>query len=226
MDPRGCRSPDGRSRLRARGMFYDDGRLVLTNIVSAPKSEPVASQGPVAAQPEKKIPEGAKKVLRSEIEAERQKKLAERFAITIEPLSTKPDKETYRVEKQVRMRIHRICHKCNTAFGGSKICANCQHPRCTKCPRFPTKKAEGKGKSKEGAAGTGDIIEPDTWWGLKDEVPLTKPNPKPHGQPLVRKAPRQRVRRTCCKCTTLYATGSSVCANCHHGRCADCPRDP
>ncbi|KAE9371698.1 hypothetical protein N431DRAFT_492017 [Stipitochalara longipes BDJ] len=188
---------------------------------SEPKPEPVA-----AAEPAAQAPDGGKKVMRSEIEAERNKKLAERFAITIEPLSTKADKEVHRIEKPVRMRIHRICHKCNTTYGGSKVCIGCGHARCTKCPRFPVKKPEGKGKATEAAAPKGDIIEADSWFGLKEEVPLTMPNPKPNGQPLVRKAPRQRVRRTCCKCETLYATGSKTCANCEHGRCTDCPRDP
>lgn len=163
--------------------------------------------------------------MRSEIEAERNKKLAERFAITIEPLSDKPDREAFRVEKPVRMRIHRICHKCQTTFGGSKECVNCGHARCTKCPRFPIKKAGGKGKAKEDTPKK-DAIEADTWYGLQKEVLLTMPNPKASGQPLVRKAPRQRVRRTCCKCNSLYTTGSKTCANCQHGRCTDCPRDP
>jgi hypothetical protein len=212
--------------------MFDGLHLLYANIFSATKPEPVttepvaAAPAAAAAEPEKKIPEGATKMMRSEIEAERQKKLAERFAIDIEPLSTtKPDRVTYRVEKPVRMRIHRICHKCNTTFGGSKICANCEHPRCTKCPRFPAKKPEGKGKSKEDAPRK-DIIEPDSWWGLKEEVELTMPNPKANGQPLVRKAPRQRIRRTCCKCSTLFATGGKTCSDCEHSRCADCPRDP
>lgn len=205
------------------------GRSKSVSGPSKPDPEPAAATttAPVAAAPETKVPEGAVKVMRSEIEAERNKKLAERFAITIEPLTTsKPDKETYRIEKPVRMRIHRICHKCNTTYGGSKTCVECGHPRCTKCPRYPAKKPDGKGKSKEAAVPKGDVIEADTWYGLKEEIPLTMPNPKPGGQPLVLKAPRQRVRRTCCKCETMYMTGSKTCASCHHSRCTNCPRDP
>jgi hypothetical protein len=202
MDPRDCHSPADRSLSLVQGMS-DDHNITSANTFSEPKPEPVAAESTT------KAPEGAKRVMRSEIEAERNKKLAERFAITVEPLSVKPDKEAYRIEKPVRMRIHRICHKCNTTYGGSKICVECGHPRCTKCPRFPVKKPEGKDKSKEEAAAPkGDIIEPDSWFGLKEDVPLTMPNPKPDGQPLVRKAPRQRVRRTCCKCKTLYLTGT------------------
>jgi hypothetical protein len=201
--------------------MYHGRHPISANTSSEPKLEPV-----VAAEPAATVPEGTKKVMRSEIEAERNKKLAERFAITIEPLSTKEDKEVHRIEKPVRMRIHRICHKCNTTYGGSKICVECGHPRCTKCPRFPVKKPEGKGKAKEAVVPKGDIIEADSWFRLKEDPPLTMPNPKPNGQPLVRKAPRQRVRRTCCKCNTLYATGTKTCVSCEHSRCTDCPRDP
>lgn len=200
------------------------GRSKAVSGPSEPKPAPVVVAAP---EPETKIPEGAQKIMRSEIEAERARKLAERFAITIEPWPvSKPDKEAYRIEKPVRMRIHRTCHKCNTTFGANKICVNCQHTRCTKCPRFPVKKPEGKGKSKPVAPPKEGYIEPDTWYGMRQEVPLTKPNPKPNGQPLVRKAPRQRVRRTCCKCSTIFVTASKICANCEHARCTDCPRDP
>jgi hypothetical protein len=210
--------------------MYEDLGHTFANVSSEPKTEPVVAAEPVPAEPEKRIPEGATKVLRSDIEADRQKKLAERFAIDIEPLSiktSKPDKEAYRIEKPVRMRIHRTCHRCQTTFGGNKNCANCEHLRCSKCPRYPAKKSEGKGKTKEADNPKKDIIEPDTWWGLKQKDPeLTRPNPKENGQPLVRKPPRQRVRRTCCKCKLLYVTGAKTCTGCEHGRCADCPRDP
>jgi hypothetical protein len=225
----------GRSKSMSGPRYVLRPLHVSANTSSKPDPEPATATttAPVAAAPdemkvaETKVPEGAVKVMRSEIEAERNKKLAERFAINIEPLTTnKPDRETYRIEKPVRMRIHRICHKCNTTYGGSKVCVECGHPRCTKCPRFPVKKPEGKGKSTEAAVPKGDIIEADTWYGMKEDIPLTMPNPKPGGQPLVRKAPRQRVRRTCCRCETLYTTGARTCASCQHSRCTDCPRDP
>lgn len=145
------------------------------------------------------------------------------------------------------MRIHRVCHKCNTTFGNNKVCPSCQHTRCKTCPRYPVKKtpeqkekkekeaaaaaaAEGKENvvpGKVGIEGYG-IIEPDTYYGLRETILLTKPNPKTGGQPLVRKKPMQRVRRTCHECETLFAPGSKICSKegCGHIRCADCPRDP
>jgi len=46
------------------------------------------------------------------------------------------------------------------------------------------------------------------------------------GQPLVRKKPMQRVRRTCHECATLFPGSVKVCPKCEHIRCTDCPRDP
>ncbi|TGO75341.1 hypothetical protein BELL_0219g00060 [Botrytis elliptica] len=89
------------------------------------------------------------KVSRAEINAERARKLAERFQLQIEPhewQSLTGEKDVWRIEKPIRMRIHRTCHKCDTTYGANKICTNCEHPRCTKCPRYPLKKKD-KGKT-------------------------------------------------------------------------------
>lgn len=165
--------------------------------------------------------------MRSQIAAERARKLGERFALTIEPLAIDQDKEAFRIEKPIRMRIHRSCHKCDTTFGGNKVCTTCEHVRCKACPKYPVKNAEGKGKGKEIAAViVPGGIEVDTYYGLREHLMLTKPNPRAGGQPLVRKKPKQRVRRNCHKCSTLFAPGAKICTGCEHVRCADCPRDP
>lgn len=172
------------------------------------------------------IPVGThRKMMRSEIEAERAKKLAERFALYIEPLSPVPDKETTRIEKPVRMRIHRTCHICSTTYGGNKTCVKCEHVRCKSCPRYPVKKTEKKEKA---LAPTTHIvtIEPDTYWGLREPILLTRPSGKPGAQPLVRKRPKQRVRRNCHECHGLFPSGTKICPGCDHVRCVECPRDP
>ena len=162
-----------------------------------------------------------KRVLRSEIEAERARRLAERFKIQIQPRDWGyEDKEAFRIEKPIRMRIHRSCHKCGTTYGSNKMCMKCEHVRCTKCPRYPTKKE--KGKSKERPTG---YIEPDYGYMLAMEKPLTKPS-RTGGQPLVRKMPMQRVRRTCHLCSVQFLQGNKACPKCSHLRCADCPREP
>jgi len=49
-----------------------------------------------------------------------------------------------RVHKEIRMRVHRQCHKCNTSYGADPKCLSCGHRRCKQCPRFPSKKDKGK----------------------------------------------------------------------------------
>ncbi|RKF64323.1 hypothetical protein GcC1_132011 [Golovinomyces cichoracearum] len=45
-----------------------------------------------------------------------------------------------RVEKPIRVRILRFCHKCNTTFGRDKQCTVCQHLVCKQCARHPSEK--------------------------------------------------------------------------------------
>ncbi|THV49844.1 hypothetical protein BGAL_0176g00030 [Botrytis galanthina] len=167
------------------------------------------------------------KVSRAEINAERARKLAERFQLQIEPhewQSLTGEKDVWRIEKPIRMRIHRTCHKCDTTYGANKICTNCEHPRCTKCPRYPLKK---KDKGKTAVANTGPTkVEVDREWKKSEKLIMTLPSQKVGGQPLVRKKPTQRVRRTCHECSTLFTAGNKICTTCSHTRCADCPRNP
>jgi hypothetical protein len=46
------------------------------------------------------------------------------------------------------------------------------------------------------------------------------------GQDVIYKAIRQRVRRTCHQCQTLFPGTSTVCESCGHIRCRSCPREP
>lgn len=187
------------------------------------KPAPVVEPAPEEAEAPKVDGPQPKRILRSQIDSERAQKLAERFKVSLEPLPAGPEKEAFRVEKPIRMRIHRTCHVCNTTFGGNKVCAQCQHVRCKTCPRYPLKKT-GKGKAKEAAVP--GAIEADTYFGLQEILPLTIPNPKSGGQPLVKKVPHQRVRRNCHECNALFKNGSKICPDCQHVRCVDCPRDP
>ncbi|KAH7342262.1 hypothetical protein BKA65DRAFT_478159 [Rhexocercosporidium sp. MPI-PUGE-AT-0058] len=193
------------------------------SVAKSDEPTPVAAPEPVEPTTTTSGPQPTK-IMRSQIEADRAKKLGERFSVTIDPMYSGPDKEISRIEKPIRMRIHRSCHRCNATFRGGKICSQCEHVRCKACPRYPLKKAEKKEKEPVVPAVVG--IEPDTYWGLREKVLLTKPSLKPGAQPLVRKTPRQRVRRTCHECNTLFAGGVKICSSCNHVRCVDCPRDP
>lgn len=168
--------------------------------------------------------------MRSQIDSDRARRLGERFKLPIEPSEwtlARPEKTIYRIEKPIRMRVHRICHRCNTTFGGTKECPGCAHRTCTKCPRFPPKSdksVEKSGGNELPVIMAGDI-EVDNDDTPAENIILTKPN-KSGGQPLVRKRPMQRVRRTCHECSSLFPGGTKVCPSCQHLRCADCPRDP
>lgn len=72
--------------------------------------------------------------------AERAQELFKKHGLDISsvdwPLSNVPQGE--RVQKDIRMRVHRSCHKCGTTYtGADKVCCSCAHKRCTKCPRNP-----------------------------------------------------------------------------------------
>jgi len=205
---------------------------------SAPKATAPAAAPEPSPPPEEPttFPDGAKItiIMRSQINAERAKKLSERFNLPIEPhewVMGTQDRKAYRVEKPIRMRIHRECHRCGSTFGGSKVCDLCQHTRCTKCPRYPPKKPRDQGRVTETPTpavmgGTVGGIEADDYHGLREKLELVLPNKRPGGQPLVKKRPMQRVRRTCHECSTLFLTGDKICRSCSHVRCSDCPRDP
>jgi len=180
--------------------------------------------------------QGVSRLSKSEMFEERAKKLGERFGIELKPAEWQKSiagDTVLRTDKPIRMRVRRTCHKCNASFSVDKECPNCQHIRCTKCARYPPKRTEAEiiacrekkaailKANKENAP-----ITPD--WDIDEkegEVVLTRPARKA-GSDLVYKKPRQRVRRTCHECQTLFATGSKLCASCDHVRCTDCPRDP
>ncbi|KAH8154903.1 uncharacterized protein LAJ45_01435 [Morchella importuna] len=176
-----------------------------------PKPKPKSRQAPKSSQP-------APRQLTTK---ERAQELFKKHGLEINvdwPLSNAPPGE--RVQKDIRMRVHRSCHKCGTTYtGADKVCCSCGHKRCTKCPRNPVKKPKDKGKGKEKI---GDKI---TRKKKKDYISgLTLPS-RTGGQDLVRKAPRQRIHRTCHRCQTDFA-GEKVCKKCNHNRCKKCPREP
>lgn len=194
-----------------------------TSVTPTPKPE-------VAEKPEEKLrtkPHRAPKVPTARppplSAAERAQALFKKHGLDIStmdwPLSKEPQGE--RVQKDIRMRVHRTCHKCSTSYGPDKVCVNCGHGRCKNCPRHPTKKSKDKGKAKVGAKTTAPGYKKrkgDYMYGI------TIPGKK-GGQDLVRKPVRQRVHRKCHRCQTDFA-GEKICTNCKHPRCRRCPREP
>ncbi|KAK3948145.1 hypothetical protein QBC32DRAFT_222637 [Pseudoneurospora amorphoporcata] len=187
-----------------------------------------------AAAAAKAVEPNAQKVPRAQLFEERAKKLGELYGLELKPSEWHSnDGHALRVEKPIKMRVHRKCHECGTSFGASKECSQCNHPRCKQCPRIPSKKTEAE--REESRKKRAQIIKeraenapiiPD-WNPKQREKDLVLRRPAKTGaQDLVHKKPRQRVRRTCCGCKTLFTSGVKTCQSCQHVRCTDCPRDP
>lgn len=216
--------------------------LILETFVSLgasmDSSLTVPTSAPPAGTPKNntmapELPEGVIKVPRSQIYEERARKLSERYGLEITPSGWHhAEGHVLRVEKPIRMRIHRTCHKCGDYFGQTKECPNCKHVRCKECGRRPPKRSESEraesrkrraALEKERAENPPIIADWDQ--DGKDEV-LRRPSNKPGGQDLVLKRIRQRVRRTCCQCSRMFNSGEKNCPECKHIRCTDCPREP
>ncbi|MCJ1369107.1 hypothetical protein MMC20_000315 [Loxospora ochrophaea] len=157
------------------------------------------------------------------IQEERARALFAKYGLTLEPGEwTSPSKsDVERVEKKIRMRVHRFCHRCQTTFGPNRTCSTCQHTRCKKCPRFPVKRSKEPQTMTVGAAAN----EAAKVQAKARASTLTMPSKVP-GKELVRKTPAQRVRRTCHKCDSIFTGKATQCDNCKHLRCAKCPREP
>lgn len=192
---------------------------------SVPSPVPITTQQPI----QQKSPPGNARVAKTAaasitIHEERARTLFIKYGLTLEPgewtSPIKPDAE--RVEKKIRMRVHRQCHKCQTTFGSDRVCSKCNHNRCKKCPRYPgkrTKESKGKGMTttEEGPAAVAD-----TEFSLKNLTISSRTT----GKQLSYKPTTQRVRRTCHKCESLFEGRATECSNCGHQRCSQCPRIP
>ena len=135
--------------------------------------------------------------------------------------------KTQWIEKKIVMRVHRQCHRCQTTFGREKICNQCQHTRCKRCPRWPIR------VSAESAGPSGYELDYSVLIDPLHALRGSNANTRnltlqtKSGREAVRKQPTQRVRRTCHRCSTLFSgKEETVCANCQHARCPRCPRDP
>ncbi|PKS09037.1 hypothetical protein jhhlp_003650 [Lomentospora prolificans] len=202
-------------------------RFSIVGSKTTKKGEPAEQK--TDAKPE---PEGITKIPRSQLYEQRAKQLGERFGLQLYPgdwYSTEGD--ALRVEKPIRMRVRRNCHLCNATFGVAKECPNCQHVRCKQCSRYPPKRSEAeKQASRERRAAKAKELEENPPIAVDyrhdEKTPELRIPPKCGHQDLVYKKPRQRVRRNCHECGTLFSAGSKLCASCGHIRCTDCPRDP
>ncbi|KAJ4368068.1 hypothetical protein N0V83_006423 [Neocucurbitaria cava] len=184
---------------------------------------PVPTQTPAAPATTASVPapppaKPLKVIDRNAMQQERARALFAKYGLTLEShewiTAPTPTPTVQRVEKSIRMRVHRSCHRCGTIFGAEKVCLKCEHKRCKKCPRYPKKKTpEDKLKEK------------DTSDRPKRKKVLTIMTRS--GNELAYDPPKQRVRRTCHKCETLFdPPTATICEKCRHIRCTKCPREP
>ncbi|KAI1126118.1 hypothetical protein F5Y10DRAFT_218019 [Nemania abortiva] len=189
------------------------------------------------AAPVRRLPEyeGATRIPRIQIHEERAKKLGARFGLEIKPSEWHSSEgDVLRVDKPVRMRIHRECHRCKSRFGAGNVCPSCQHTRCNHCPRYPDKQTEAERQANREKREAliqkhKDMAPIIPSYDYSPQIILKRPR-KTGTQDLVYKGrPRMRVRRYCHVCETLITSHSKqarTCEKCNHKRCADCPRYP
>lgn len=231
----------------ARGLTLNRGAAVTTEPKIESKPKPRTYHPPKFPVPEPPRMSAA----------ERAQELFKKHNLDIStvdwPLSNVPQGE--RVQKDIRMRVHRSCHKCGTTYTGADKVCSCGHRRCTKCPRnpwvsplcidstlllLPSSSREAFccffffllisrnfsiKKSKDKGKGKEKIGEKITRKKKKDYISSLTLPSRTGGQDLVRKAPRQRVHRKCHRCSTDFAS-EKICRKCNHHRCKTCPREP
>lgn len=170
----------------------------------------------------------------SSMQQEKARALFAKYGLTLEPEEWMSSRNlnVERVEKPIRMRVRRTCHRCQTTFGPDKVCVNCQHVRCKKCARYPPAKPKDQKDQKEqkeaktkvaAAAAAKQEARPKK---QKEKLPVLTIPSRTGGQDLVRKPIKQRVRRYCHRCNNLFIGAATECTQCKHIRCKKCPRDP
>jgi hypothetical protein len=153
------------------------------------------------------------------MQQERARALFAKYGLTLEThdwiTAPAPMPMVQRVEKSIRMRVHRSCHHCGTIYGAEKVCLHCEHTRCKKCPRYPKRRPTAAEQEKEKATNEKS----------KKRRVLTVTTRA--GDELAYQPPKQRVRRTCHKCENVFVPSTAtICEKCRHIRCTKCPREP
>ncbi|KXG47518.1 Zinc finger, RING/FYVE/PHD-type [Penicillium griseofulvum] len=194
--------------------------------VSAPISAPVSAPAPAQ---DITLPEPVMYTDFKTTQNEKARALFAKYGLTIDTSEwkTPTDLQVTRVTKPIRMRVRRTCHRCETTFGAEKVCVNCQHTRCTKCPRYPPARKDGEPR-KPKMPETYERLFPRTSHlklSTTKEISLKMPSPT-GGADFVHRPVRQRIHRYCHVCTSLYTPGIKECPKCSHVRCKICPRDP
>lgn len=168
----------------------------------------------------------------TEVQQERARALFAKYGLTLEAHEwmTPQNLEVRRVDKPIRMRVRRTCHRCQTTFGPDRVCVNCQHVRCKQCPRYPQARTK---EEKEARALAKAQVQPDMSSEAAAAAALdssrqkyTLTIPAPVGAQDLYKRAKQHMRRSCHRCQTPFPETPILCENCGHNRCQLCPRVP
>ncbi|KAI1327479.1 hypothetical protein F5Y16DRAFT_371435 [Xylariaceae sp. FL0255] len=206
-----------------------------TSSASAAGAPPLMSQVPPAQPRQAPEYEGATRIPRIQIHEERAKKLGARFGLEIKPSEWhNSEGDVLRVDKPVRMRIHRECHRCHTRFGTGNVCAQCQHTRCKQCTRYPDKHTDAERQANRDKREAlrqkhKDMAPIIPSYDFSPEIILKRPSKTGHQDVVYKGRARVRVRRYCHVCENLISSHGKqarVCDQCGHKRCGDCPRAP
>ena len=183
------------------------------------------------------------------IQEEKARAMFIKYGFTLDPGDwTSPTSgDAERVEKVVRVRVRRTCHRCDIPFGADKTCISCKHTRCKKCPRYPAKRPPPEERGKGAALKRLTIAVDETYQGRPDpaEAPLTirqrtagkelaELEPAPSGDegqtyPLARRQYKeilQRVRWRCHACHTIFKGPETECRACGQERGEESTREP
>jgi len=173
---------------------------------------------------------------------QRTRELFEKYGLAFEPTQlASPDTRSSsrrssgvpRVEKQIRMRIRYNCHRCQTTFGATSVCPECEHQRCRKCPRHPPKRARprnsqtGGSQADRNGGGETDVDREAKRQRITPSSPISpeissSSNCKTEPQILV-----PALLQICHKCQTTFGPkGSLLCEGCGHIRCSECSPEP
>lgn len=198
-----------------------EGTIPVVEATPAASAAPVDSSQPTVAKAAAAPPTPTtvtKHLDRHAMQQERARALFAKYGLSLDShdwiTAPAPVPAVQRVEKAIRMRVHRSCHRCGTIYGSDKICSQCEHPRCKKCPRYPKKKLVVN-KEKE--------LTSDDKPRKKRVLTVTTRA----GNELAYQPSKQLVRRTCHKCEAVFVPSTAtICENCRHIRCTKCPREP
>ncbi|PYH89890.1 hypothetical protein BO71DRAFT_402692 [Aspergillus ellipticus CBS 707.79] len=165
---------------------------------------------------------------------EKARALFAKYGLALEPgeWQSSNDLTVQRVVRPIRMRVRRICHRCQTVFGPDKVCVNCQHARCKSCPRHPSSKSGENRDVRDHREHTELALQAIVAQKMKSMPPPPRARQPPlamsshtGGQDAAPEPGRPNIKRTCHRCSTVFEPDARECSICKHLQCTMCPRE-